>query len=110
MGGFMGGGMPNMQQMMKQAQKLQEDMAKAEASLETATVNASSGGGMVNIVMSGTKKLVSIKIDKQVVDADDVEMLEDLITAAMSEALTKAEELHAKTMGPLTGGVAGLRF
>ncbi|MCK9575623.1 MAG: YbaB/EbfC family nucleoid-associated protein [Clostridia bacterium] len=102
------GGMPNMQQMLKQAQQLQNDIAVAEENLKNAIVTASAGGGMVNVKMSGTKKLIEIKLNKQAVDPSDVNMLEDLITAAMTEAYNKAEELHQKTMGPLTGGKLGL--
>jgi len=107
---FMGGGMPNMQQMLKQAQALQSDIATAEENLKNAVVTASAGGGMVSVKMSGTKKLIEIKLNNQVVDPDDIGMLEDLITAAMTEAYNKAEELHQKTMGPLTGGKMGLGF
>ncbi|MDD4275442.1 MAG: YbaB/EbfC family nucleoid-associated protein [Clostridia bacterium] len=102
------GGMPNMQQMLKQAQQLQNDIAVAEENLKNAIVTASAGGGMVNVKMSGTKKLIEIKLNKQAVDPSDVNMLEDLITAAMTEAYNKAEELYQKTMGPLTGGKLGL--
>ena len=91
-GGFGGGGM-NMQQMMKQAQKLQEQMAQAKEQLEEARVTGSAGGGAVTVTVSGSKRFISVEIKPEVVDPEDVEMLEDLITAAANEAYVKAEEL-----------------
>ncbi|MCH5162186.1 MAG: YbaB/EbfC family nucleoid-associated protein [Clostridiales bacterium] len=91
-GGFNGGGM-NMQQMMKQAQKLQEQMAQAKEELEEARVTGTSGGGAVTVTLSGSKRFISISIKPEVVDPDDVEMLEDLITAAANEAYAEADEL-----------------
>lgn len=92
-GGFNGGGGMNMQQMMKQAQKLQEQMAQAKEELEEARVTGTSGGGAVTVTLSGSKRFISISIKPEVVDPDDVEMLEDLITAAANEAYTEADEL-----------------
>ncbi|MDE7464400.1 MAG: YbaB/EbfC family nucleoid-associated protein [Clostridiales bacterium] len=92
-GGYNGGGGMNMQQMMKQAQKLQEQMAQAKEELEEARVTGTSGGGAVTVTLSGSKRFISISIKPEVVDPDDVEMLEDLITAAANEAYTEADEL-----------------
>lgn len=103
-GGF-GGGMPNMQNLMKQAQAMQEKAAKAQEELENMELTASSGGGAVEIVITGKKVIKSIKIDPKVVDPDDVEMLEDLIIAACNEAFEKAESAHNEIMGPITGGI-----
>lgn len=88
-----GGGGMNMQQMMKQAQKIQEQMAKAKEDLENARVTGSAGGGAVTVTISGSKRFLSIEIKPEVVDPDDVEMLEDLITAAANEAYAEADEL-----------------
>jgi DNA-binding YbaB/EbfC family protein len=105
-GGFGGGGgMGNMQQLMKQAQKMQEDLAKAKEELAETVVEATSGGGMVTIEMTCDKKLESIKIKPEAVDPDDVEMLEDLIKAAFNEAAKLAEQEHDRVMGPLGGGL-----
>ena len=102
-GGFGGGGM-NMQQMMKQAQKLQEQMAQAKEQLEEARVTGSAGGGAVTVTVSGSKRFISVKIEPEVVDPEDVEMLEDLITAAANEAYANAEELVQNSpLGKLGG-------
>lgn len=101
--GGMGGG--NMNNMLKQAQKMQQDMLKAQEELEEKTVEATAGGGAVTAVVSGKKELVSINIDPEVVDADDVEMLQDLILAAVNEGMRKADELAAQQMGRITGGL-----
>ena len=92
-GGYGGGGGMNMQQMMKQAQKLQQQMAEAKEELENARVTGSAGGGAVTITLSGSKRFIGIEIKPEVVDPDDVEMLEDLITAAANEAYAEADEL-----------------
>lgn len=91
--------------MMRQAQKLQEEMMKAQEEAKKKTVEASSGGGMVTIVASGAGELVSIRIEKDVVNADDVEMLQDLIVAAANEALRRAQEMVSEDMSKLTGGL-----
>ena len=101
-GGF-GGGMGNMQQLMRQAQKMQQDMAKAKEELAQTEVTAVSGGGMVEVTMTCEKKLVSLKIKPEAVDPDDVEMLEDLIIAAVNEAQKLADDETEKKMGPLSG-------
>jgi len=101
-GGGMGG---NMSQMLKQAQKMQEDMARVQEELQTKTVDASSGGGMIQVVVSGKMELVELKIKPEAVDPEDVEMLEDLIKAALNEGFRKAQEMASNEMGKLTGGL-----
>ncbi len=91
--------------MMKQAQKLQVQMAKLQEDLANMTVEASSGGGAVTAVVSGQQQLVSIKITPEVVDPEDVEMLQDMVLAAVNEAMAKAQEAAAKQMSSLTGGL-----
>lgn len=103
-----GGGM-NMQQLMKQAQKMQADMqAKMEAAeeeLNNAEITGTSGGGMVEVTCDGHKKVSSIKIKPEIVDPDDVEMLEDLVIAAVNDAITKADELEKSLKGDMPGGM-----
>ena len=105
-GGFpgMGGGM-NMQQMMKQAQKMQHDMARMQEELGARELTAQSGGGVVKVTIYGRKEVKSIEINPACVDPDDVEMLQDLITAAVNEALRMADEMMNAEMGKLTGGM-----
>jgi nucleoid-associated protein EbfC len=103
-GGFQGGGMGNMNNMIKQAQKMQKDMMKVQEELELRQIETSAGGGAITVVVTGKKELVSIKIKPEVVDPDDVEMLEDLILAAVNEAIRKAEEMVSGEMSKLTGG------
>ena len=91
--------------MMKQAQQLQSKMAKLQEELAEKTVETSSGGGMVKVVANGRQQLVSIQIEQEVVDPDDVEMLQDLILAAVNDALTKAQDMVAGEMNKLTGGL-----
>ena len=105
-GGFGGG--PNMQQLMRQAQKLQEQMEKSQSELDTREYEASSGGGMVNVKVSGKRELLSITLDPQVVDPQDVEMLQDLILAAVNEALRKGEETREAEMSRLNPGMGGM--
>ena len=95
----------NMNQMMKQAQKLQAKMAKMQEEVAEKTVEGSSGGGMVNVVANGKQQVVSIKIEKEVVDPEDIEMLQDLVTAAVNDALNKSQEMVSKAMGQVTGGM-----
>ena len=99
------GGMPNMQQLMKQAQKMQKQMEQAQAELETKELTATAGGGMVEVVITGKKEIKSIKINPEVVDPEDVESLEDLVLVAVNEAIRQADELSQKEMGKLTGGM-----
>lgn len=99
----MGGG--NMNNMIRQAQKMQQDMMKAQEELESKTYEAGAGGGVVSAVVSGKKELVSVTIDPEAVDPDDVEMLQDLIVAAVNEAMRKASDDAASQMSRLTGGL-----
>lgn len=107
-GGSGGGG--NMQQIMRQAQKMQEDMKKAQEELAETEVVATAGGGMVEVVMTCDRKLSSIKISPEAVDPDDVEMLEDMIVAGINEAMKEVEEEQERVMGPLTNGLGGGLF
>lgn len=104
-GGFGGA---NMGQMMKQVQKMQADMQKAQAEIEATTINASSGGGMVEVEMNGKKEVLSIKIDEAAVDPEDVEMLEDMVLTAVNDAIKQVEELTEAKMGKFTSGMPGL--
>ena len=101
--GGMGGG--NMNNMIRQAQKMQEDMLKAQEELGEKTVEASVGGGVVSVVANGKKELVSVNIKPEAVDPDDVEMLQDLIVSAVNEAMRKADEMAASSMSRITGGM-----
>lgn len=91
--------------MLKQAQQLQAQMLKAQEELNDATVEASSGGGAVTVVVTGQQEVKSVKISPEVVDPEDVELLEDMILAALKEATEKAKDLAARKMGALTGGL-----
>jgi hypothetical protein len=95
----------NMNKMMKQVQDMQKQMVKAQEELATLEVEASAGGGMVTVKVSGDLKINSIKIDPGAVDADDVEMLEDMVLAATNEALRSAQELASSKMNGVTGGL-----
>ncbi len=95
----------NLGNMLRQAQNLQQAMAKAQDELRARTVEASSGGGMVSCVVNGRQELLSLKIDPQVVDPGDVEMLQDLIVAAVGEAIRKSHEMMASEMNKLAGGM-----
>ena len=97
--------MKGMGNMMKQAQKLQSQMLKLQEELADKTVESSAGGGMVTVVASGRQQILSIKIENEVVDPEDVEMLQDLILAAVNDALAKAQEMVSAEMGKLTGGL-----
>ena len=97
--------MKGMGNMMKQAQKLQSQMMKLQEELAEKTVESSSGGGMVTVVANGRQQIVSIQIENEVVDPDDVEMLQDLVLAAVNDALAKAQEMVSSEMGKLTGGL-----
>jgi nucleoid-associated protein EbfC len=99
------GNMGNMGGMMKKVQKLQADMAKLQEELKTRTVDVSAGGGAVKVVMNGEKQIQSLIIDPSAVDPEDVEMLQDLISAAVNESVKKVEDLMATEMGKLTGGL-----
>jgi nucleoid-associated protein EbfC len=97
--------MKGMGNMLKQAQKLQSQMTKLQDELAEKTVEAASGGGMVKVVANGKQQIVSIRIEKEVVDPEDVEMLQDLMVAAVNEALAKSQEMVSEAMGKLTGGL-----
>jgi nucleoid-associated protein EbfC len=97
--------MKGMGNMMKQAQKLQAQMMKKQEELAEQTVESASGGGMVKVVANGKQQIVSIGIEKEVVDPEDVEMLQDLIMAAVNDALAKSQEMVSSEMGKLTGGM-----
>jgi DNA-binding YbaB/EbfC family protein len=98
-------GMPNMGQLMKQAQQIQTKMAKLQEDLGDRTVEASSGGGMVIVVANGRQEVLSVKIEQEVIDPDDAEMLQDLIMAAVNDALTRAKDMVNEEMGKLTKGM-----
>ena len=98
--------MKNMGQMMKQAQKLQSKMVKLQEELAEKTIETTSGGGMIKVVANGKQQIVSIQIEKEVVDPEDVEMLQDLILAAVNDALSKSQEMVSSEMGKLTGGLS----
>jgi DNA-binding YbaB/EbfC family protein len=91
--------------MMNQLRKMQQDMAKAQEEIQSATVDGAAGGGMVKVTMTGDFRMTKIALDKSAVDPDDVETLEDLIVAAFNDARTKAEEFAAKRMAAVTGGL-----
>ncbi|MCX5881182.1 MAG: YbaB/EbfC family nucleoid-associated protein [Deltaproteobacteria bacterium] len=97
--------MKNMGNMMKQAQKLQAKMAKLQEELSEKTVETASGGGMIKVIANGKQQIVSIQIEKEVVDPEDVEMLQDLILAAVNDALAKSQEMVSGEMSKLTGGL-----
>ena len=101
----MGGGPGNMNSMLRQAQKMQEEMLKAQEELGEKTVEASVGGGVVTVVANGKKELVSVEIKPEAVDPEDVEMLQDLIVSAVNEAMRKADEMAASSMSKITGGM-----
>ena len=97
--------MKGMGKMMKQAQQLQSKMLKLQEEMANKTVETTSGGGMVTVVANGRQQVVSIQIEKEVVDPDDLEMLQDLILAAINDALTKSQEMVSGEMSKLTGGM-----
>ncbi len=97
--------MANFQKLMKQAQKMQEKMMQAQEELASKTVEAAAGGGMVVAVVNGKFELVSLRIEKEVVDPEDIEMLQDLIIAAVNEGIRMAQEMSAAEMSKITGGL-----
>ncbi|GAB4254889.1 MAG: YbaB/EbfC family nucleoid-associated protein [Thermoleophilia bacterium] len=99
---------PNYQKMLKQVQKMQADMAKAQEELAKEVVSASAGGGMVTVEVTGGLEIKSVKIDPDAVDPEDVEMLEDMVLAATNEALRMAQDLANKKLGGLTQGLGGM--
>ncbi|ERK28778.1 MULTISPECIES: YbaB/EbfC family nucleoid-associated protein [Clostridium] len=104
-GGFPGGGLGNMNNLMKQAQKLQQEMEKVQKDLEVAEFEATVGGGAVLVKVNGKKEVTHIEIKPEVVDPDDVEMLQDLVLSAVNQAIKKADEETSSKMGKLTGGM-----
>ena len=107
-GGYPGGMMPgNMNNLMKQAQRMQRQMEEGQKELEVKEFTATAGGGAVEVKVNGKKEIVSVKLTEEVVDPDDIEMLQDLIVAATNEALRQAEEAATALMGKMTGGLGG---
>ena len=102
------GGQPNLQQIMQQAQKMQQQMATAQAELAAAELTGTAGGGLVTVTVTGTGEVTAVKIDPKAVDPDDVETLEDLVLAALHNAAEAARELTEEKMGPLAGMAGGL--
>ncbi|WP_394239599.1 YbaB/EbfC family nucleoid-associated protein [Niallia oryzisoli] len=100
-----GGGMGNMNKMMKQMQKMQKEMAKAQEELGEQRIEGTAGGGMVTVIMTGHKEVVDVNIKEEVVDPEDVEMLQDLVLAATNDALKKVDELTNQKMGKFTQGM-----
>ena len=109
-GGFPGGmGMPgNMNNLMKQAQRMQRQMEESQKELETKEFTAKAGGGAVEVTVTGSKEVTKVVISPEAVDPDDVEMLQDMIVAAVNEALKQADEASSAMMGKMTGGLGGL--
>ena len=107
-GGFPGGMPGNMNNLMKQAQRMQRQMEEKQKELEEKQYSASAGGGAVTVTVSGKKEVLSVKLSEEVVDPDDIEMLEDLIVAATNEAFRQPEEDSSQMMTQLTGGLGGL--
>jgi DNA-binding YbaB/EbfC family protein len=105
-GGFSGGS--NINNLMKQAQKMQKDMARIQEELAERTVEATAGGGAIKVIASCDKKILELTIEPEAVDPDDVEMLQDMVVAAVNEALRKAEEVSTAEMGKATGGLGGM--
>ena len=108
-GGFPGGAMPgNMANLMKQAQKMQRQMEENQKELEEKEFTAKAGGGAVEVTVSGKKEIIKVKLSEEAVDPDDIETLEDLIMAAVNEALRQVDEESSQNMNKLTGGMGGL--
>ena len=107
-GGFPGGAMPgNMNNLMKQAQRMQRQMEEGLKELETKEFTATAGGGAVAVTVSGKKEITAIKLEEEIVDPEDIETLQDAIVAAANEALRQADEASAQLMGRMTGGLGG---
>ena len=110
-GGYPGGMMPgNMNNLMKQAQRMQRQMEEGQKELETKEFTASAGGGAVEVTVSGKKEVLRVKLTEEVLDPEDIEMLQDLIIAATNEALKQADEANDALMGKMTGGLGGFPF
>ena len=107
-GGFPGGGMPgNMNNLMKQAQRMQRQMEETQKELEEKEITATAGGGAVEVTITGKKEITKVKLSPEVVDPDYIEMLEDLVVAAVNEAIRQIEELSQESMAKITGGLGG---
>ena len=106
-GGFSGGMPGNMNNLMKQAQRMQRQMEESQKELEVKEFTAKAGGGAVEVTVTGKKEITKVKLSQEVVDPDDVEMLEDLVMAAANEALRMADEANAEVMSKMTGGLGG---
>ena len=106
-GGFPGGMPGNMNNLMKQAQRMQRQMEESQKELESKEFTAAAGGGAVEVTVTGKKEVTKVKLDPEAVDPEDVEMLEDVIMAAVNEALRKADEATTANMAKLTGGFGG---
>ena len=105
-GGFPGGGMPgNMNNLMKQAQRMQRQMEESQKDVEAKEITEKAGGGAVEVTVTGKKEITKVKLSEEVVDPDDIEMLEDLVMAATNEALRMADEANAEIMNKMTGGL-----
>ena len=110
-GGFPGGAMPgNMNNLMKQAQRMQRQMEESQKALEEKEITTTAGGGAVEVTINGKKEILKVKLSPEVVDPDDIEMLEDLIVAATNEAIRQIEELSQESMSKITGGLGGFGF
>ncbi len=107
-GGFPGNMPGNMNNLVKQAQKMQRQMEEAQKELEEKEITAAAGGGAVEVTVSGKREITKVKLSQEVVDSDDIEMLEDLIMAAVNEALRQLEEVSQNSMAKITGGMGGL--
>lgn len=107
-GGFSGGGIPGgMGNIMKQAQRMQRQMEEKQKEMETKEFEGTAGGGVINVTMTGKREILSVKIAPDVVDPEDIETLEDLVAAAMGDALRKIEEESSASMDQITGGLGG---
>ncbi len=106
-GGYPGGGMPNMNNLMKQAQKMQKQMEETAKELESKEYTATAGGGAIEVTVTGKHQLSKVVLAEEIVDPDDIEMLQDLIIAAANEALKKADDATSTAFSGLTGGLGG---
>ncbi len=106
-GGYQGGMPGNMNNLMKQAQKMQKQMEESQKEIQEKEFTAASGGGAVEVTVSGKKEVTKVKLSEEVVDPDDIEMLEDLVMAAVNEALRQADEANTSAMSKFTGGLGG---
>lgn len=103
-----GGGSQDMNSLMKQAQKMQDDMAALQAELEEREYDISAGGGVVNVKINGKKEILSISLEPEIIDPDDKETLEDILVAAVNEAIKRVEDTNSEEMSKITGGLPGM--